>query len=259
MLLVDLVRVASLWEENQEFLKQRLGHSSESAFGARWVLMPSVPYPRFNHISRIRLAPERVDALVESGRAFFRRHGLPTSCLMVTPATAPPDLEARLYRMGFTSDANPVMIWNGQPVAAPNREVRVERTVSVQAPVVFELMRQVFFPGAAEGTLALGYRGVAVSYDIGATHYLAYLGQRPVGVGTLFPYGEMAGIYNMCTLPGYRGRGVARAILAACLADAKAAGCSLVGLTPTSMGRPLYEKVGFTEVYRELYFVERLD
>ncbi|HYG59140.1 MAG TPA: hypothetical protein VD902_13855, partial [Symbiobacteriaceae bacterium] len=116
---VDLTRVADLWEENQECLKQQLGQSVSSRFGARWVLMPEAPFPRFNHISCVRVSPDAVDELVAEGRSFFRAHGIPHCCFMVTPATQPVDLGARLYRLGYTSETNPVMVWNGRPVVPP--------------------------------------------------------------------------------------------------------------------------------------------
>lgn len=255
---VDLVRVADLWEENQEFLKQRLGQSDADRFGAHWVLMPEAPFPRFNHVSRIRVAAAAVPDLIEEGRRFFRAKGMPINCLMVTPATEPWNLGPQLYRMGFTSETNPVMLWDGTPVVLSHPYVRVQRVPREQAELVFEMIRRVFFPNASPVTMAMGRRGVSVSYDLGAINYVAYWGSRPAGAGMLFCRGPMGGIYNMSTLPEFRGRGVATAIMAACLADARQLGCEHVGLTPTTMGRPLYERLGFREIYQERYFVERL-
>lgn len=255
---LDLVRVADLWEENQEYLKQRLGQSHSTRFGARWVTMPETPYPRFNHVSRIRVQQEAVGPLVAESRAFFREQRVPNSCLLVTPATLPSDLGNQLYRLGFTAEINPVMIWDGTPVRWTNPAVEVLRAPRSQVEQVFELIRRVFFPSANEATLAMGRRGVETSYDVGAHNYIAYCEGRPVGAGMLFCWGGMGGIYNMCTLPEFRGRGVARAIMAACLSDARALHCEHVGLTPTAMGRPLYEQLGFRELYQERYFVERV-
>ena len=254
---VDLAHVADLWEENQEFLKQRLGSSRSTAFGARWVVMPEASSPRFNHVSRIRLAPAEVDGLVEACRTYFLSQGLPIASLLVTPATQPADLGARLYRLGFTSETNPVMVWNGTPVVSQAPYLRVEEAPPEQAGLVFELIRRVFFPNATHQSLAMGRRGVEISYEIEAVNFIAYWGSRPAGAGMLFCRGGMGGIYNMCTLPEFRGRGVATAILAACIAEAQRRGCTQVGLTPTAMGRPLYERLGFREVYQERYFVER--
>jgi GNAT superfamily N-acetyltransferase len=254
---VDIGRVADLWEENQEFLKQRLGRSNLERFGARWVLMPEVPYARFNHVSCIRVEDAQVEELIEESRRYFREEGLPINALLITPATRPADLGARLYRMGFTSETNPVMVWDGTPIYRVNPAVKVVRATPDQEPLVFDLIREVFFPYASATTLAMGRRGVTVASALGAIHYIAYVKENPVGSGMLFCHKGMGGIYNMCTLPEYRGVGVATAILARCLADAKAMGCQYVGLTPTIMGRPLYERLGFREVYQERYFVER--
>lgn len=254
---MNLAHVADLWEENQECLKQRLGQSDSLQFGARWVLMPEAPFPRFNHASRIRISESDVDALIQTCRTFFRQQGLPVCSLMVTPATRPSDLGARLYRLGFTSEPNPVMLWDGTPVLPENAYVRVELAPRNQQRLVFELIRRVFFPQATAQTVEAGRRGVTISYELGAFNYVAYWGNCPAGAGMLFCHEGMGGIYNMCTLPEFRGRGVATAILAAALRDALALGCTHVGLTPTSMGRPLYERLGFREIYKERYFVER--
>lgn len=255
---MDFVHVADLWEENQEFLRQRLGRCDSARFGVHWVLTPEAPFPRFNHVSRIRLPEENLFELINESRAFFRSQGMPNCCLMVTPATEPADLPARLYRMGYTSEANPVMIWDGRKLPEPVPNVRVERAVPVQSPLVFELIRRVFLANAPQHTLAYGRRGVAISYEIGAYNYVAYIGSRPVGVGMLFMRGGMGGVYNIGTLPECRGRGVATGIMAVAMADALEAGCTHVGLTPTAMGRPLYERLGFRDAYQERYFVERL-
>ncbi len=254
---VDLARVADLWEENQECLKQRLGHSDSARFGARWVFMPQVPAARFNHVSKVRVPSSMVNDLIDECRTFFRQNGLPLCCIMTTPATQPADLGERLYRLGFTTETNPVMIWDGRTLPEVPEGVRVELAPEEQCDLVYQLIRHVFFPDANRSAAHHLRRGVEVSYDLGARNYVAYIGDQPVGAGTLFRRGQMGGIYNMCTLPAYRGRGVATAIIAASLADASRLGCAYVGLTPTTQGRPLYEKLGFTEVYQERYFVER--
>lgn len=256
---MDIVRLADLWEENQECLKQHLGECPSDLFGARWVLMPTVPYPRFNHVSRIRMGADQVDDLVASARAFFQERRIPNCTFLITPATQPADLGMRLYRQGYLTETNPVMLWNGRPLPADDRPgLVVERADREQADLFWELLRHVFFAGASAEMLAAGRRGVEISFDIGATNYIAYLDGRPIGAGTLFPHQSMGGIFNMCTLPRFQRNGVATAILRACIADAVAAGCSHVALTPTPMGRPLYERLGFQEVYQEIYFSQRI-
>lgn len=255
---MDLARVADMWEENQEFLKQHLGESDLTAFGAHWVVMSQVPFPKFNHVSKIRLAPADVPELIAVSRGFFRSQGLPNCCIMTTPATEPFNLPQQLYHKGFVTESAPVMIWDKRTAILPGPGVRVEPAPLAQADQVFDLIRQVFFPDVTDHSARWLRRGIDVSYAIGATNYIAYWGRRPAGAGTLFPHAGMGGIYNMCTLPEFQCRGVARAIMKACVDDALAHQCTEIGLTPTTAGRPLYERLGFQEVYQERYFVERL-
>lgn len=256
---MDLAYLADLWEENQESLKQHLGESDSHAFGARWVLMPTAPYPRFNHVGCIRIAGDQVDDLVASARQFYMEHGIRMAAFLTTPATQPPDLAARLIQRGFWTESVPVMVWDGTPLPAFHPPgLRVVTMVPGEIDLFWSVMRQVFFPGAAGAPLAAGRRGVEISCAIGATNYVAFLGQQPVGAGTLYIRGKMGGVYNLCTLPAFQRLGVATAVLRACLADALAAGCEYVGLTPTEMGRRLYERLGFREAYREVYLSQRI-
>lgn len=257
---MDLVQLADLWEENQECLKQHLGRSDSREFGARWVYMPTVPTPRYCHVSRIRVEEGEVDQLIAAARDFFRERGIPACSLLVTPATRPASLGVRLLRLGFRAESNPVMLREaGAPVRVwRNQSVRVERAAPGQLDLFWDLLRQTFFAGAPPDVLAEGRRGAEISFAIGAVNYIAYLDGQPAGAGTLFLRGPMGGIYNMCTLPRFRRCGVASAVLAACIADGGALGCRVLGLTPTPMGRPLYERLGFREVYQELYFSQPL-
>ena len=53
-------------------------------------------------------------------------------------------------------------------------------------------------------------------------------------------------VVNVYTEPGWRGRGIARALMGAAMAWADAAGCDRLVLHASSAGRPLYESLGFT-------------
>ena len=66
------------------------------------------------------------------------------------------------------------------------------------------------------------------------------------------PSGERAYIMNMYTRPEYRRRGIAHRTLDLLVRDARARGIAYITLEATAMGRPLYEKYGFTAMDGEM-------
>ena len=66
------------------------------------------------------------------------------------------------------------------------------------------------------------------------------------------PLGMSGHIMNIWTDPDFRGQGIARRILDILTAEAGKRGCLTVSLHATAMGRPLYEKYGFTATDDEM-------
>lgn len=54
-------------------------------------------------------------------------------------------------------------------------------------------------------------------------------------------------VYNVVTKEGFRGQGLATALLRQLLAGAKDMGLERVMLNATESGRPIYERLGFQE------------
>ena len=94
------------------------------------------------------------------------------------------------------------------------------------------------------------------------TAVLVFDGDRFAGAGGISYYrvmptyhnpgGEKAYIMNMYTRPEYRRRGIAYRTLGILVEDAGARGISCISLEATAMGRPLYEKYGFTPMNDEM-------
>jgi ribosomal protein S18 acetylase RimI-like enzyme len=89
--------------------------------------------------------------------------------------------------------------------------------------------------------------------------WVAYWDGLPVATAATLVSNEVIGVYNIATMPGFRGRGVAEAttrfVIAAAQAEAKAeAGALPVALQSTAMGYRMYQKLGFREVGRIVVF-----
>lgn len=96
--------------------------------------------------------------------------------------------------------------------------------------------------------------------------YLVFDGDRFVGAGGVSffqvmptyhnPGGNKAYIMNMYTNPKYRRKGIACKLLDMLIRDTKAKGITSISLEATDMGRPLYEKYGFTKMNNEMELPE---
>lgn len=103
--------------------------------------------------------------------------------------------------------------------------------------------------------------------------FLAYLGDRPVGLATCFRgfstfrTRPLINVHDLSVLPEYRGRGIGRALLGAVAARARALDCCAVSLevqANNQVARRLYEQEGFAHALAEtaaggvLFFTKRL-
>jgi ribosomal protein S18 acetylase RimI-like enzyme len=78
-----------------------------------------------------------------------------------------------------------------------------------------------------------------------ATVYTGYADGQAVAAGYSVRSGSTLGIFTIATVPEARGRGFGSAMTGRICADGAAAGCSVVVLQASAMGRPIYERLGF--------------
>ena len=75
--------------------------------------------------------------------------------------------------------------------------------------------------------------------------YLGCLEGQPVATAELTIAGGVAGLYNITTLPAYRGRGIGSAMTWQPLLDARAAGLGAAVLQAADAGVNVYRRIGF--------------
>ncbi|MDW8298751.1 MAG: GNAT family N-acetyltransferase [Anaerolineae bacterium] len=90
-------------------------------------------------------------------------------------------------------------------------------------------------------------------------HVVAWLGERPCGAGSLALCGGVAGVYNVTTLPFARRRGVAAAMMQMLHERARAEGYSGTALAASSMGAPLYRRLGYQADGYQLAYIPLRD
>ena len=112
----------------------------------------------------------------------------------------------------------------------------------------FEKANYDFFRNAAADGSYIGF--IALEEGVVAGTGGICLHNHPPSYGV--PNGKSACLLNMYTKPEFRGQGVAGKILAALVECAKNAGCCKVFLNASDMGKPLYQKFGFSDVANEM-------
>jgi len=89
---------------------------------------------------------------------------------------------------------------------------------------------------------------------ISQPRYTGYLDGKPVAVGSLVMAADLAGVYAVATLPEARNRGIGTAMTLHAMAEGKLNGAKSAVLQATEMGRPIYERIGFSTVFEyEMY------
>ena len=217
----------------------------------------------WNIVTRTRLASTTVTATIEAILSRFEALDLPLTW-HILPSTQPPNLVDYLEAWNFLLfDEEPHMVIEPAnhifdlPQIPGFTIERVTDTASLarwhQAAVAS------YFPNMPSlGQLFLdAYTLLGFDAQGPFLHYIGSMNDKPVAASTLLFTEGMAGIYDVCTIPSARGKGFGTAITLAPLLEAQAQGYSHVCLQATRMGYPIYERIGFTEQYRERRYLWR--
>ena len=86
-------------------------------------------------------------------------------------------------------------------------------------------------------------------------HFVGYLDDRPVAAGSSYVGQRLLRVENIAALDEVRGRGYGRAITAATIRVDLGKPATLVA---SDLGRPIYERLGFTAIMRCTYWLGRL-
>lgn len=149
--------------------------------------------------------------------SFYRARGL-TPSFQLGAQSVPAGLDRALAERGYAI-ASPVSVQ-----IAHSREVSSSPSPrGVRAEVEAELSDAWFELSGRRGRFADVqdvYRGLLTRLGARARFAIAYVDERPAAVGLGVRDGRWLGVSSMFTLPGERGRGAARAVLAALAAHA---------------------------------------
>lgn len=204
----------------------------------------------FNFVCRARLPPSTAEPSAAAALAYFRERRRPFSW-WVGPADRPPTLGAVLERLGLERAETELAM--ALPLAQLPREVppvpalEVRRVAATGELETFARLSAVNWTPPDPDVVAF-YRLAAPVLLAGGSPqwlYVGYLDGEPVATAEATVTAGTAGLYNISTLPAYRGRGIGSLMTWRPLRDARARGADLGVLQAAPGGVSLYRRLGF--------------
>jgi ribosomal protein S18 acetylase RimI-like enzyme len=227
--------------------------------GLRW-FHTGVADMHLNAVLSTDLADEDADRIIDETLADLRGRGTPF-VWWVMPSASPRDLAQRLGARGLVDDGP----WVGMAVAADELvdppQVNGLEIRRVQTSHDFVAFTAVFAPILSPSEAFTDYfvraaRRIGFDDDAPEQHFLGLLDGELVATADLVMAGGAAGIYNITTVEAARGRGIGAAMTATAIRHGADRGFRLATLQASTMGRPVYERLGFRFVCDLLPFRE---
>jgi ribosomal protein S18 acetylase RimI-like enzyme len=210
-------------------------------------LMSGLPMATLNGVFTDAVRPD----VTELDRAAAGVAGLPLPWSIQFRGEPEPAAERVAARYGLTArETLPLMVYHpgSDPQAPPARGSAAASVVVADADeradyaaalaAGFEAPPEIMAPFSSPGAFTMP----------GGVPYLAREDGQVVAVGFGVFGDRIAGVFNIATVPAYRGRGYGRAITSRIVADGIDRGADLAYLQSSEDGYPLYQSMGFRTV-----------
>ena len=174
-----------------------------------------------------------------------RERSLPLTAVMI------PDVEVAMApvatRLGLTPVGRaPLMVLRPGTPVQPGRPVRITRALGPElVGIAGDLITAAF---DEPRDLVARTLEACMTETSGVDTWIAWGDDRPLGVVSVTPTGNTAGITCMGTAPEHQRGGVGRALLTQVMADYRARGVERFYLGATEAGLPLYASLGFETI-----------
>lgn len=215
-----------------------------------------VAFPLLNSVLRSNIPGWDIRKKVVGTLEFFKKKDLPM-LWWITPSTRPSRLYAELEKEGLVLAET--VSGMGMDLGKFSGNAESPSSVAI-LPVmdtndldkwlsVFEASYEM--PGFITAFFreAMNHAGLGPAFPF--RHFTCLVNETPVACATVFIHGKTAGLYNVGTVPGARGKGAGTAVSTHAISEAMHSGCRTMVLHATEMGEPVYKSLGF-EKYCEL-------
>jgi GNAT superfamily N-acetyltransferase len=219
-------------------------------------LLSRVKHPMANSVVQAHLNPKTLTADIQNIIAPYQNKELPF-LWYVWPNSSPENLGEQLLANGFLhSHDAPAML--ADLSALPDKVSRadglgIERVRTEEMLAEYRVPLEVSFeiPDEVSDLFVSIFRYLDLTDDASTYHYVAYLDGKLSACSTVY-LGEddVAGIWNVATLPEARGKGIGTAVTWEACCEAKQRGYQHAVLLSSEMGYNVYQRLGFVEIFK---------
>lgn len=251
----DAALAAAIEENSAQFLLAmgRAGGGEMRDDGRLCWTIGGSPIGYHNAVVTARLEARDADAAIAAAIGRMRAHRVPGSWHL-GPGMTPADLGQRLVDQGFDYAGDDIGMAADLGALGPGRNPPGLAIGRVTTPEDLAAWVETLGKGFGEGPAQARWVGevfARLGLDNPAwRHYLGRLDGEPVATATLFMGAGVAGIYFVFTVSEVRNRGIGAAITLAPLLEARALGYRIGVLGASTMGEPVYRRIGFAEYCR---------
>jgi ribosomal protein S18 acetylase RimI-like enzyme len=221
----------------------------------------ALPIPDANHACLLRAGPDDIEPLIDHVIDHFGSRAIQAT-VYVSDACTPPDLSERLIKRGFVTEG-PREAWmvlealDSIELSPGPPSIQVRETSSSELLTMAEVFMASFGMPTQFAPVMAQLLGPALDLPT-VHHYIAWLGDQPVGVCSLHQHERYGVLGSAGVLPAYRRKGAATALTTTALLDALHAGVDTV-ILQTDAGTPLERLLrisGFSTLFYRTAYTE---
>ncbi len=209
-----------------------------------------VNFSTFNGVFCADLRGGGAERKIDECTEYFKSRKVPM-LWRVGPFSRPGGLSNMLKKKGYSVYADEMgmaieldtVLWPSAPSGLNIVEVKNEKDLKLFVDVlaqVFELPDNIVSDAIYSSYLEHMKQGTGKF-----THYLAFVGDKPVSTASLMMSDQYPGIYNGCTVESERGKGISSVLLYKSMELAREKGHKICYLQSSPMSRGLCLKAGF--------------
>lgn len=243
--------VASLRIVNNQRLMRATHRGEYRDLGGALAITSDAPEPDWNCIEGFTTDARRIDGLLDVGFSLLRAFDRAPAA-RITPLDLPAGITSQLQRRGLRESSRYTSLrFTGDASALPSNAGITVRQAKPDDAAIFATIEAQATSAPKWGRAFL--LGAALANVIDSAHrlFIAYVEGEPVGVALTVIDGATAGVYSLATIKSQRRKGVASALLARSVQDARSVTADLVCAECPSGSDALrvFERAGFAPAH----------